>query len=93
VTRGRRGGGGPGSAGEARATDTSDAGRGRAGRRIRTGGAFDGVVDFDRATHDPSDPPTVRPAFDSGDHLHPNDRGLEAMANAIDLALLDRHAV
>jgi lysophospholipase L1-like esterase len=62
-------------------------------RWIRTGGVFDGVIDFDRATHDPSDPLTLRQAFDSGDHLHPNDRGLEAMANAIDLALLDGHAV
>jgi lysophospholipase L1-like esterase len=27
-------------------------------------------------------------ATDSGDHLHPNDAGMEAMANAVELALL-----
>ena len=26
-------------------------------------------------------------AYDSGDHLHPNDSGYQAMANAINLAL------
>ncbi|MFE9746914.1 SGNH/GDSL hydrolase family protein [Saccharothrix saharensis] len=58
---------------------------------IRTSGEFDGVVDFAAATAVPGDPATLNPAYDSGDHLHPNDAGTEAMANAIDLAmLLDR---
>ncbi|SEP05720.1 Lysophospholipase L1 [Amycolatopsis saalfeldensis] len=55
---------------------------------IRTGGAFDGVVDFDQAVQDPSDPAALRPSFDSGDHLHPNEAGMQAMADAIDLRLL-----
>jgi lysophospholipase L1-like esterase len=54
---------------------------------IRTSGAFDGVIDFDRATADPSDPSRLLPAYDSGDHLHPGDAGYQAMANAIDLSL------
>jgi lysophospholipase L1-like esterase len=54
---------------------------------IRTSGAFDGVVDFDRATRDPADPLRLRPAYDSGDHLHPSDQGYRAMATAIDLDL------
>jgi len=54
---------------------------------IRAGGAFDGVIDFDAATRDPEDPQVFLPAYDSGDHLHPNDAGYQAMANAIDLAL------
>ena len=54
---------------------------------IRTSGAFDGVVDFDRATRDPADPLRFLPAFDSGDHLHPNDAGYQAMAGAVDLSL------
>jgi lysophospholipase L1-like esterase len=54
---------------------------------IRTSGEFDGVIDFDQATRDPSDPQVYLPAYDSGDHLHPNDAGYAAMANAIDLAL------
>jgi lysophospholipase L1-like esterase len=53
---------------------------------IRTSGAFDGVIDFDRAVRDPAGPLRLRPAYDSGDHLHPNDTGYQAMANAINLA-------
>jgi lysophospholipase L1-like esterase len=55
---------------------------------IRTSGAFDGVIDFDAVMQDPSDPAALNPAFDSGDHLHPNAAGMQAMANSIDLALL-----
>ena len=54
---------------------------------IRTGGVFDAVVDFDVATQDPADPLRFRPAYDSGDHLHPNDAGYRAMGEAIDLNL------
>jgi lysophospholipase L1-like esterase len=39
---------------------------------------------------DPSDPAALRPAFNSGDHLHPNEAGMQAMADAIDLRLLAR---
>ena len=46
-----------------------------------------GIIDFDAATRDPADPLQIRPEYDSGDHLHPNDAGYEAMANAIDLTL------
>jgi lysophospholipase L1-like esterase len=52
---------------------------------IRTSGEFDGVIDFDQATRDPANPQVFLPAYDSGDHLHPNDAGYEAMANVIDL--------
>jgi lysophospholipase L1-like esterase len=55
---------------------------------IRTSGAFDGVFDFARATADPADPEALNPAYDSGDHLHPNDAGCEAIANAVDLRRL-----
>ena len=54
---------------------------------IRTSGAFDGVIDFDKAIRDPAQPTRMLPAYDSGDHLHPNDAGYQAMANAVDLAL------
>jgi lysophospholipase L1-like esterase len=54
---------------------------------IRTGGAFDGVIDFDKATRDPAHPLVYAPAYDSGDHLHPKDAGYAAMANSIDLSL------
>jgi lysophospholipase L1-like esterase len=55
---------------------------------IRTSGAFDGVVDFEKAAVDPADPTALNPAFDSGDHLHPNEAGMQALANAVDLSLL-----
>jgi lysophospholipase L1-like esterase len=55
---------------------------------IRTSGAFDGVFDFAAATADPADPMRLNPAHDSGDHLHPNDAGTAAMANAVDLSVL-----
>ena len=54
---------------------------------IRTSGAYDAVIDFDVATRDPSHPARILAAYDSGDHLHPNDVGYQAMANAIDLSL------
>jgi len=59
---------------------------------IRTSGAFDGVIDFDAAMRDPANPLRLNPAYDSGDHLHPNDAGYQAMADAINLdMLLPRH--
>jgi lysophospholipase L1-like esterase len=54
---------------------------------IRTGGAYDAVIDFDRVTRDPAQPTRFLPALDSGDHLHPSDAGYQAMADAIDLRL------
>ncbi|VVJ17587.1 Uncharacterised protein [Amycolatopsis camponoti] len=52
------------------------------------GGVFDGWVDFDAAVRDPADPETMRPVYDSGDHLHPGDAGYAAMAAAVPLARL-----
>ncbi|MFF3916906.1 SGNH/GDSL hydrolase family protein [Streptomyces sp. NPDC001852] len=57
-------------------------------RWIRSSGAFDGVIDFDRAMRDPANPAALDPAYDSGDHLHPDDEGMKAMADATDLRLL-----
>ncbi|MBE1162030.1 SGNH/GDSL hydrolase family protein [Dyella sp. 7MK23] len=57
---------------------------------IRSSGAFDGVIDFDQAMRDPAHPDTLLSRYDSGDHLHPNAAGMQAMANAIDLRLLTR---
>jgi lysophospholipase L1-like esterase len=54
---------------------------------IRTGGEFDAVVDFEAAMRDPDNPKRIRPEFDPGDHLHPNDAGYKAMGNAIDLSI------
>ncbi|MDR6979595.1 lysophospholipase L1-like esterase [Streptomyces sp. 3330] len=56
---------------------------------IRTGGGFDAVTDFDRVLRSPYDPERILPFFDGGDHLHPNDKGMQAMADAVDLTALD----
>ncbi len=54
-------------------------------RWILTGVESDGVIDFAHAVADPAHPDRFLPGFDSGDHLHPNDAGYKAMADAIDL--------
>lgn len=55
---------------------------------IRTSSLYDAVIDFDRIGADPSDPLALRPAYDSGDHLHPGPVGYRAMADAVPLDLL-----
>jgi lysophospholipase L1-like esterase len=54
---------------------------------IRTGHAFDGMIDFDAAIRDPANPMQMKDGFHMGDHLHGSDAGYEAMAKAIDLSL------
>jgi lysophospholipase L1-like esterase len=53
---------------------------------IKTGGAFDGVVDFAPSVADKSDSTTFDLNYNLNDKLHPNDAGYQAMANAIDLS-------
>ncbi len=54
---------------------------------IRTSDLYDAVIDFDAVLRDPAEPTKLRSEYDSGDHLHPNDAGYEAMANAVDVEL------
>ena len=54
---------------------------------IRTGKAYDGVVDFDAAVRDPMAPTKIQMKYNPGDNLHMNDEGYRAMAAAIDLNL------
>jgi len=56
---------------------------------VRSANGADGVLDFDQVVRDPSNPTTLLPAYDSGDHLHPNDVGYQAMADSIDLGVLE----
>lgn len=67
--------------------DAAEAKRREVNAWIRTSRAFDGVVDFAAATAYPGHPELLDPKYDSGDHLHPNDAGFEAMAAAADRAL------
>ena len=57
---------------------------------IRTGKAYDGVVDFDAAVRDPMAPSKIQMKYNPGDNLHMNDAGYQAMANAIDLNLFKK---
>jgi lysophospholipase L1-like esterase len=54
---------------------------------IRTGHAFDGVIDFEKAVRDPQNPDQMLSKYDGGDKLHPGDAGYQAMGEAIDLGL------
>ncbi|MEV6126595.1 SGNH/GDSL hydrolase family protein [Streptomyces violaceusniger] len=56
---------------------------------VRSSGEFDAVTDFDRVLRSPYDPERVLPFLDNGDHLHPNDKGMQAMADAVDLTAFD----
>jgi lysophospholipase L1-like esterase len=68
-------------------SESKEAARQAVNKWIRAGGAFDAVIDFDAVVRDPDHPSRLLPRFASPDHLHPNDAGYQAMADAVDLAL------
>ena len=70
-------------------SDASAAKREALNQWIRISHEFDGVIDFEAALRDPKEPKRMLAEYDSGDHLNPNDAGYKAMADAIDLKLLD----
>ncbi|GAB2846183.1 SGNH/GDSL hydrolase family protein [Streptomyces deserti] len=69
-------------------TDARESVRQTINAEIRAGRVFDAVADFDRALRDPYDPRRLRADYDSGDHLHPSDKGYARMAEAFDLESL-----
>jgi lysophospholipase L1-like esterase len=72
-------------------TEEGEAMRQAVNRWIRTSGRFDAVIDFDAAVRDPAEPLRINPAFDPGDHVHPNDEGNHAMADAIALDIFRQY--
>ncbi|MGY6023163.1 SGNH/GDSL hydrolase family protein [Streptomyces spinosirectus] len=66
-------------------TPAREAVRQRVNAEIRSGRVYDAVVDFDKALRDPYNPRMLRSDYDSGDHLHPSDKGYAKMADAFDL--------
>ncbi|UUU29732.1 SGNH/GDSL hydrolase family protein [Streptomyces sp. CA-210063] len=74
--------------GEARCTAAADAQRVAVNEWIRGNEEFDGVLDFDAVLRDPERPTRMLPLYDSGDHLHPGNAGLAALAESVDLSLL-----
>ncbi|MET7454598.1 SGNH/GDSL hydrolase family protein [Streptomyces sp. NPDC005574] len=74
--------------GEARCTAGADAERVAVNAWLRRTDVFDGVLDFDAVLRDPARPGRLLPAYDGGDHLHPGDAGLAALAKSVNLELL-----
>ncbi|MER5750840.1 SGNH/GDSL hydrolase family protein [Streptomyces sp. NPDC002088] len=74
--------------GDSRCTASVEAERAAVNAWIRRSGIFDGVLDFDIVLRDPGRPTRILAAYDSGDHLHPGDAGLAALADSVDLDLL-----
>jgi lysophospholipase L1-like esterase len=74
--------------GEARCTAAVDDERVTVNAWLRNTGEFDALLDFDAVLRDPAHPARLLPAHDSGDHLHPGDAGLAALARSVDLRLL-----
>ena len=68
-------------------SDAGEAKRLAVNNFIRTNPTIDGIVDFDAALRNPADPGSMLAQYDFGDHLHPNDAGYAAMANAIDISV------
>ena len=68
-------------------SEAKEATRQAVNKWIRTSAAFDGVIDFDAVMRDPDHPSRLLPRLASEDHLHPNDAGYQAMADAIDLTV------
>jgi lysophospholipase L1-like esterase len=62
-----------------------DAARQSVNQWIRTSGVPDAVVDFDPCMQDPARPTSLRPTYSSGDGLHPNGAGYQAMAACVGL--------
>ena len=64
---------------------TTEALRQAVNAQIRAGRVYDAYADFDKALRDPYDPRRFRADYDSGDHLHPSDKGYARMAAVFDL--------
>ena len=70
-------------------SEEGEAVREQVNRWIRTSAAFDQVLDFDAVVQDEDDPHRLAARYDSGDHLHPNDRGYQAIARSIPTQLFN----
>jgi lysophospholipase L1-like esterase len=81
-----------GGAGVGHGGPNEDAARAMVNAWIRSQHVADGVIDFDAAVRDPSDPAQINPPYDGGDHVHFDPLGYQVMANAVPLGLLRRAA-
>jgi lysophospholipase L1-like esterase len=69
-------------------TPEKEANRQAVNAYLRTTHDVNGVVDFDSVLRDPNNPAALVAKYDSGDGIHPNDAGSQAMADLIPLGLL-----
>lgn len=72
-------------AGETKCTAAVQAQIGIYNTWVRSGASGADMVDFDSAVDAGG---VIKPVYDSGDHLHPNSAGAEALANVIDVTKL-----
>jgi lysophospholipase L1-like esterase len=72
------------------ASERGEAIRQKVNEWIRAKGNFDALVDFDAVVRDHEKPVRMKPEFDPGDHIHPNDSGNHAMAEAFGLGLFKK---
>ncbi|KAJ3550768.1 hypothetical protein NMY22_g242 [Coprinellus aureogranulatus] len=56
---------------------------------IRTSKVFDAVVDFDKVLADPEKPEQLAEAYNTGDYLHPNVAGFQAIVDKFPLNVFD----
>lgn len=59
-------------------------------RWMRTGKAFDAVIEMDAAVRDPKNPDLIYPPFNCGDGIHPSPRGYFEMGKSVPLDLFGR---
>ncbi len=57
---------------------------------IRNSSAFDAVIDFAKVLESPEEPNVIAKNLQSGDYLHPNEKGYEVMGEAVDLSLFKK---
>jgi lysophospholipase L1-like esterase len=70
-------------------TEQGESARQQINAFVRDDAGCDGVIDQDAATRDPDSPTRYLGDYDSGDHLHPNDAGMRAIAEAVDAGIFD----
>ena len=77
----------PNSTIQAYSDATREVTRQRVNNWIKMSGNFDAVVDFASIVADPRNQSILNPIYDSGDFLHPNVAGYQAIANAFPLSI------
>jgi len=68
-------------------TSANEATRQAVNAWFRTNNVYDGLIDFDTVVRDPNAQTNLLAAYNSGDGLHLNPAGYQAMANAVNLTL------